>query len=171
MNILPGVRGSMVIDDTYNSSPKAALEALRTLYLIDANQRIAILGSMNELGNFSAESHRQVGEMCDPSYLDWVITIGDDAANYLAPAARLKGNNVKSFKNPILAGAFANKVLKDGGVVLAKGSQNGVFAEEAVKIILDETDEEWQLVRQSEEWLDKKKTWIESLENIGEDTD
>lgn len=171
MNILRGVRGSTIIDDTYNSSPNAAIEALRTLYLVDANQRIAILGSMNELGTFSVDAHREVGEMCDPNYLEWVITIGDDAAHYLAPAAKRKGNNVQSFPDPISAGTFANKVLKSGGVVLAKGSQNGVYAEEAIKILLAHVEDQQHLVRQSGEWLDKKNAWLSSLENIGQDTD
>ena len=171
MNILRGVRGSTLIDDTYNSSPNAAIEALRTLYLIESEQRIAILGSMNELGKFSADIHRQVGEMCDPTMLAWVITIGADAAQYLAPAARERGNQVMSFDNPISAGAFANKVLDDDGIVLAKGSQNGVYAEEALKILLADPTEAELLVRQSDEWMTKKNAWIASLENIGDDTD
>lgn len=171
MNILQGVRGSTIIDDTYNASPDAAIEALRTLYLIDSEHRIAILGSMNELGSFSAEAHQKVGEMCDPTMLDWVITIGEDSAKYLAPVARKRGNQVMSFEGPIMAGAFANKVLRDGGVVLAKGSQNGVFAEEAVKVLLAHTEDQWRLVRQDEAWLEKKNAWIASLRDIGEDTD
>lgn len=171
MNILSGVRNSTIIDDTYNSSPNAAVEALRTLYMINADQRIAILGSMNELGSFSVDAHQQVGEMCDPNFLEWVITIGDDAAHYLAPAAKRKGNNVQSFSDPISAGAFANKVLKSGCVVLAKGSQNGVYAEEAVKILLAHTEDQQYLVRQSSEWLEKKNAWLSSLESVGQDTD
>lgn len=162
MNILNGLRGSTIIDDTYNSSPDSAIAALQTLYQIIAEQRIAILGSMNEMGNLSAEAHRQVGEACDPNFLEWVITIGEDAARYLAPAARAKGNNVQSFPDPLSAGAFANKVLKSGGVVLAKGSQNGVFAEEAIKILLAHTDDQWKLVRQSGDWLDKKSQLFQS---------
>lgn len=50
MNILKGVEGSIIIDDSYNSSPLAVASALRSLYEIDAPQRIAVLGSMNELG-------------------------------------------------------------------------------------------------------------------------
>lgn len=171
MNVLKGVSNSTIIDDTYNSAPSSAIEALRTLYLVDGAQRIAILGSMNELGNFSGDMHQKVGAMCDPNYLEWVVTIGEDAASYLAPAARSRGNTVKSFPDPISAGIFVKKVLKPGGIVLAKGSQNGVFAEEAVKILLSHTDDEWKLVRQSKEWQDKKNSWISSLENIGQDTD
>ncbi|MCL2038143.1 Mur ligase family protein [Candidatus Saccharibacteria bacterium] len=172
MNLLKGVRGSTIIDDTYNSSPDAAIAALLTLYKIEADQRIAILGSMNELGNMSAEAHKQVGAMCDPNWLEWVITIGEEAARYLAPAAREQGCQVASFPGPIFAGAFANKVLRPKGIVLAKGSQDKVFAEEAVRILLrTDIDQDEQLVRQSPDWMAKKNAWIQSLRNIDADSD
>ena len=171
MNVLPGVRGSTIIDDTYNSSPNAAVAALLTLYQIDAEQRIAILGSMSELGDFSAEAHAQVGAQCDPNWLDWVITVGEDAAKYLAPAAKANGCQVKSFPGPIFAGTFANQVLQPSGVVLAKGSQNGVFTEEAVKILLAHAEDASQLVRQSESWMAQKSAWLQSLRNIDSDDD
>jgi UDP-N-acetylmuramoyl-tripeptide--D-alanyl-D-alanine ligase len=156
MNLLRGVQDSKIIDDTYNSSPLAAIAALQTLYLMPAPQRIAILGNMNELGEFSPQAHEQVGKSCESNVLDWVITIGDDAEKYLAPAAASKGCQVRSFKTPHEAGAFAHKVMQPEAVILVKGSQNGVYAEEAIKILLHSTDDEEKLVRQSDYWLKKK---------------
>lgn len=156
MNLLRGVQQSFIIDDTYNSSPIAAIAALQSLYLFPAPQRIAILGSMNELGAMSAQLHEQVGKACDPGVLDWVVTIGEQAEKYLGPAAASKGCQVRSFKSPYEAGAFVHKVMQAGSVILAKGSQNGVFAEEAVKILLHDTHDETKLVRQSAEWKAKK---------------
>jgi UDP-N-acetylmuramoyl-tripeptide--D-alanyl-D-alanine ligase len=157
MNVLRGMEGSTIIDDTYNASPLAAKSALATLYAIDAPQRIAILGSMNELGSTSAASHASVGSFCDPTKLEWVVTIGDEAATHLAPAAEKQGCQVRTFKTPYQAGGFVHSVLRDGAVVLAKGSQNGVFAEEAVKELLHSTEDVDQLVRQSEYWLKVKE--------------
>lgn len=157
MNVLRGLEGSTIIDDTYNSSPLAVKAALETLYTIDAPQRIAVLGSMNELGMTSAASHEAVGTLCDPAKLEWVVTIGDEAEKYLAPAAEKRGCQVRSFKSPYLAGGFAHSVLREGAVLLVKGSQNGVFAEEAVKGLLHSTEDEEQLVRQSEYWLGVKE--------------
>jgi len=161
MNLLRGVEGSTIIDDTYNASPLAYEAALKTLYAVEAPQRIAILGSMNELGNSSPQAHEKVGKLCEPSKLDWVITIGTDAETYLAPAALEKGCQVKSFKSPYEAGGFAHKVIKPKAVVLAKGSQNGVFAEEALKELLHSTEDEESLVRQSPAWLKKKRQQFE----------
>lgn len=157
MNVLRGLEGSTIIDDTYNASPLAVEAALKTLYAVDAPQRIAILGSMNELGTISAAAHETVGKLCDPSKLEWVVTIGEEAEKHLAPAAEKQGCQVRSFKSPYQAGGFVHGVLRDGAVVLAKGSQNGVFAEEAVKELLHSTEDEEQLVRQSEYWLKVKQ--------------
>src|SRR6266550_427588 len=157
MQLLRGLKNSVLIDDTYNSCPSAAVAALQTLYLFPNKQKIAILGSMNELGDFSKQAHEAVGEVCDPTMLDWLVTIGDEAERYLAPAAASKGCQVRSFKSPYDAGAFAHSVLHPGAAVLAKGSQNGVFAEESLKILLHETEEESQLVRQGADWLAKKQ--------------
>ncbi len=153
MNLMRGFNHSIIIDDTYNSSPLAAIAALQALYVFPGKQKIAILGSMNELGDFSPESHKTVGEACDAGQLDWVITIGDDAEKYLAPAAGKKGCQTRSFKSPYEAGAFARSVTHPNAVILAKGSQNGVFAEEALKELLHSTEEEKLLVRQGPEWM------------------
>ncbi len=156
MNILKGLKDSVIIDDTYNASPLAVEAALKTLYQQQVSQRIAILGDMNELGTVSADEHRKIGELCNPDLLSWVITIGPESEKYLAPAARAKGCQVKSFKDPMSAGAFAHSILEENAVVLAKGSQNGVFAEEAIKIILHNTEDEQKLVRQTQSWLEIK---------------
>ncbi len=161
MQVLRGVQHTIIIDDTYNSSPLAVEAAMRTLYEVEAPQRIAILGSMNELGQLSAQLHEKVGHACDPSKLDWVVTVGEEAEKYLAPAAAKNGCQVKSFKSPYEAGAFVHKHLKPGAVILAKGSQNGVFTEEAVKIILHTNDDDEKLVRQSEAWMEKKNAQFE----------
>ncbi len=160
MNFLPGARGSLIIDDTYNSSPQSATAALRTLYSLSGSQRIAALGSMNELGQMSESAHRELGELCNPSQLDWVVTVGDDANNYLAPAAEKQGCSVKKFKTSVEAGIFIRKVLKYDAVVLFKGSQNGIFIEEAIKAVLADNKLSKHLVRQSLGWMDQKQEFF-----------
>lgn len=159
MNILRGINDTIIIDDSYNSSPIAASGALQALYGLQVPQRVAMLGSMNELGSSSPEEHRKLGELCDPSLLSWVITVGDDAENYLAPAARARGCQVKCFKSAIDAGAFARSVLEPGAAVLAKGSQNGGYLEEAVKVLCLMSDDS-ELVRQSETWMQTKNAFF-----------
>lgn len=152
MNLLKGIDNTLVIDDTYNSSPAAASAALQALYALQVPQRIAVLGSMNELGASSPEEHRRLGELCEPSLLSWVITIGDDAEQYLAPAAKTRGCQVKTFKSAIDAGTFARSVTEPGAAILVKGSQGDIYAEEAVKILCL-MSEDVELVRQEPHWI------------------
>jgi len=166
MNLLKGMRGSTIIDDTYNSSPLSAIAALQTLYVFPARQRIAILGSMNELGDVSKAAHERVGNACDPALLDWVITVGAEAQKYLAPSAEKRGCRVMSFMSPYDAGGEVHKLMDSGAVILAKGSQNRVFTEEAVKMLLHSTQEEQYLVRQTPDWLAIKSRQFGKFEDI-----
>lgn len=156
MQLLRGLNDTVLLDDTYNASPKSVLAALQTLYAFPAKQKIAILGSMNDMGDMSKQVHEEVGKACDGSLVEWVVTIGDEAKKYLAPAAASRGCQVRSFTSPYQAGAFVHSVMQPGAVILAKGSQNGIFAEEALKVLLHATVEENLLVRQSPAWLEVK---------------
>ena len=157
MQILSGVSGTTLIDDTYNSSPIATKAALDVLYQTNSEQRIAILGSMNEMGEGSQEMHSEVGAYCNPGKLQMVVTIGAQAKDYLAPAAKEAGCKVVSFTSPYKAGEYVKQHLQKGAIVLAKGSQNGVFAEEALKQLLANQADQSKLVRQSKHWLEVKK--------------
>ncbi len=156
MQQLNGLKGSLIIDDTYNASPLATRAALDVLYSYKAGSRIALLGSMNELGQTSAAAHASIGKYCDPKKLTLVVTIGSEAKKYLAPAAKKAGCQVVSFLSPYEAGNYLASLVEKDMVILAKGSQNGVFAEEAVKLLLADKNDSEKLVRQSRYWLNVK---------------
>ena len=163
MNTLRGMKDTLIIDDSYNSSPLAVTSALRELYKLPAPQKIVVLGSMNELGESSAAEHEAVGKLCDPSQLAWVVTVGEQAEKYLAPAARARGCQVKSFRDSISAGGFVHGVIENGAAVLFKGSEGKIYLEEAIKVILHSTDEQEKLVRQSPQWLERKKAFFSDI--------
>jgi UDP-N-acetylmuramoyl-tripeptide--D-alanyl-D-alanine ligase len=163
MNSLRGIKESIIIDDTYNSSPLAAESSLRVLYQLLVPQRIVVFGDMNELGETSKVEHEALGHLCDPSQLAWVVTVGPQSEKYLAPAAKANGCQVKSFQNALLAGAFVRGVISDGAAVLFKGSQGGIYLEEAVKAVLHSAKDESQLVRQSPEWMIEKNKFFSTF--------
>lgn len=157
MNLLAGVRGSVIIDDSYNSNPESAKAALQVLGMFKGN-KIAVLGSMNELGDFTVEGHKQVGEMA-ASVADEIVTIGELAGEYLYPVVSEKLNKkfVQKFDNPYAAGEYLACRAGEGDIILFKGSQNGVFTEEAAKYVLDRPELASELlVRQGKMWQDKK---------------
>lgn len=165
MNVLSGRRQTTIIDDSYNSSPLAVEAALKTLFELPTTQRIAVLGSMNELGEMSDSAHRRVGKLCDPSKLDMVVTVGEEAGKHLAPAAKERGCQVKVCQTALEAGGFVNQIIKRGAIVLFKGSQGGIFLEEGIKIILASTDLEAELVRQDVNWLKRKRHFFQQFVN------
>jgi len=157
MNLLAGVNDSILIDDTYNSSPVSVRAALDYLYGVKTPQRIALLGNMNELGEVSRQAHIDIGEYCDPDKLDLIVTLGVDANQYTAVAAKAHECEVVETNSPYEAGRVINEHIKEGAYVLLKGSQNGVFAEEAVRLLLANPEHESKLVRQNVFWKIKKQ--------------
>lgn len=159
MNLLKGLNGSKLIDDSYNASSEAVLAALDTIQELPG-RKIAILGSMNELGSHSISSHQQVGERA-ARVVDLLITIGASAEEHLAPTAAragLKPEQIKVFRTPYEAGHYAKALVKKGDIILVKGSQDGVYSEEASRILLDPSvDASEVLVRQSATWKRRKK--------------
>jgi UDP-N-acetylmuramyl pentapeptide synthase len=166
MNPLAGLNGSIIIDDTYNSSPEAALAALNTLLKTPVSgRRIALLGSMDELGDQSSDYHKKVGTAA--AGVDLLITLGSLATQYLAPAAVAAGldpTRSQTASSPRLAAEYLKLILKPGDVLLVKGSQNAVFAEEAVKLLLADPFEAGKLVRQSPAWMKIKRRQFSDID-------
>ncbi|HEY9583798.1 MAG TPA: Mur ligase family protein [Candidatus Paceibacterota bacterium] len=147
MNILAGIKGSAVVDDSYNSSPDALREGLVTLANLQVSgKRIAVLGDMLELGSFSAEEHRRAGIKALQS-CDILITVG--------PRARLMSGKAVQFDSSFEAGEYVKSIIGQGDVVFVKGSQS-IRMERTVKEIMAEPHRARELlVRQEEEWLNR----------------
>ena len=161
MNILHGIRGCTLLDDTYNASPVAMENSLKTLYSLETSRKIAVLGDMNELGDSSKLEHEKIGRLCDPKQLDMLITVGKLAKKHLAPIAEKNGCKVLSFDKSPEAGEFLkSKGIKDA-TILFKGSQGGIYLEEAIKPLLNNPTDSQKLVRQSETWLKKKQQFFD----------
>jgi UDP-N-acetylmuramoyl-tripeptide--D-alanyl-D-alanine ligase len=154
MRLLEGIKGSVIIDDTYNSSPAAAHLALDTLASF-RGRRLAVLGDMRELGKHSVQAHQAIGTKA-AAVADELFCIGnesrlvaDAAKNQLSPAA------VHWFEDAVTAAPFVQRILRSGDVVLVKGSQ-GMRMERIVREIMAEPGRAGELlVRQSRGWLAK----------------
>ncbi|MEK7137197.1 MAG: Mur ligase family protein, partial [Patescibacteria group bacterium] len=86
MRLLHGVNGSLIIDDSYNSSPVALREALAALASLEVRGRkIAVLGDMLELGEYSDEEHKKSGALAASS-CDILCTVGAFAKGFAVGA-------------------------------------------------------------------------------------
>lgn len=154
MRILSGLKGSVILDDTYNSSPAAAEQALRTLKeLKHAKRRIAVLGDMLELGRFSAREHERIGEIvADCADVLFTIGIRSQRTAEAALAHGLPETVIFQYEDSARAGRELQAYLQPGDVVLVKGSQ-GMRAERVVEEVMQEPERAAELlVRQDEAW-------------------
>lgn len=158
MRLIPGIKKTLLIDDTYNSSPTAAKEAVETLAKIKSSgQKIAALGDMLELGVLTENEHKKIGLLVAENKIDILVTVGH-AAQLIAVGARDAGmpdNEIFSFAKPEEAGIFLQDRIHDGDIILVKGSQ-GIRCEKIVKELMAEPERAEELiVRQGKEWLEK----------------
>lgn len=157
MSIIPGINDSTILDSSYNSSPEPLREALKVLKEIGGDRRkIAVLGSMNELGAKSRTLHEEVGAII-PEYVDMLITVGEEAKVF-GQTALEKGMDkglVNIFDTPAEASEFIKNKVKKGDLILIKGSQNKVRLERFIReIMAHPEDAEKLLVRQEKVWKD-----------------
>ena len=129
--VVPGVRGSTLIDDTYNANPTSSIAALNLLEDLNG-RRIAVLGDMLELGSFEEMGHRKVG--CRAAdVVQMLITVGR-RARWIGEEALICGlpeDCVHMEDDNEAALARLRDVIKAGDTVLVKGSR-GMAMEQIV---------------------------------------
>jgi UDP-N-acetylmuramoyl-tripeptide--D-alanyl-D-alanine ligase len=154
MRLIPGLKSSVLIDDTYNSSPIATESALQALEEIKyAGRKIVVLGDMLELGQFSAEQHKHIGERVAKS-AHMLLTVGVRARGVAegALAGGMKESNIFQYDEVLRTGQELQSFLKSGDVVLIKASQ-GIRAERIVEEVMSNPEDAPELlVRQDNTW-------------------
>jgi UDP-N-acetylmuramyl pentapeptide synthase len=154
MHLIAGMRGSVIIDDSYNASPAATEAALEALgHIKTAGRKIVVLGDMMELGRYSIDEHRRIGSHA-AKMADILITVGIRVREsaLAALSAGMTERTILQFEDAEGAGAELSRTLAGGDIVLIKGSQ-AVRLERAVKIAMAEPARASELlVRQEQEW-------------------
>lgn len=160
MRVLDGIKYTTIIDDTYNSSPLAALAALDILndvQVIEGGRKFVVLGDMLELGSYTEEAHRKVGEKVAQLKVDFLVTVGE-RAKMIAEGTQNKGFNedkIAKFAKSQEAGLFLQEKIKTGDLVLIKGSQGVRMEKIVVEIMVDPLKAAELVCRQDTGW--KKK--------------
>lgn len=114
--------GALILDDTYNASPESTLAALNLLHEMEGH-RVAVLGDMLELGPYERAGHEMVGvraaEVCSE-----LVTVGERSKMIAGAAlkAGLDSKSISEFDEVEQAISFLQGRLKEGDVVLVKGS-------------------------------------------------
>ncbi len=154
MRILKGANKTTLIDDTYNASPVAVHAALQTLKGLKVRGKcVAVLGDMMELGEYSVDEHRKVGEAAAHSADVFIATgVRMREAATQARSADLKLVSVYDCADAQTAIQLLKEILTEGDIVLVKGSQS-MRMERVVEALMAEQERRRELlVRQDEEW-------------------
>ncbi|MBP9756994.1 MAG: UDP-N-acetylmuramoyl-tripeptide--D-alanyl-D-alanine ligase [Candidatus Pacebacteria bacterium] len=158
VRVLPGIKGTVIIDDTYNSSPTAVLAALDTLKMVKGKRKIAVLGDMLELGRYSSEAHKHVGERVAET-ADMLRTVGFRSRLVAESAldAGMKDAKIMQYEmdEAERAGKELERDLKPGDVVLVKGSQSMRMERTVLEIMAEPMRADELLVRMDSEWKER----------------
>jgi UDP-N-acetylmuramoyl-tripeptide--D-alanyl-D-alanine ligase len=157
MNLIPGIKNTSIIDDTYNASPASALAALETLGEISAPRKIAVLGDMLELGGETESGHRKIARKFLEIKGDIIFLVGKRmqfAAQELAKN-NFEKSNIFNFSDPIQAGRKLQEIIRESDLILIKGSQ-GMRMEKIVEEIMVHPQKAPELLcRQNSQWKEK----------------
>lgn len=157
MKIIKGIKNSIVIDDSYNSSPVALEEALKTLQMIEgAKRKIAVLGDMLELGEHSVSAHKEAGSVASRSC--HILAVVGPRSRGIAEGALQNGmreKDVLQFETSEEAGAYLENLIEEKDIVLVKGSQSMRMEKVVEEIMANPEEKEKLLVRQETEWKER----------------
>ena len=133
------IRGATIVNDSYNSNPRALEAMIDTLASMKAQRRILVAGEMLELGPTGEEMHRECGRHAAEKKIDVVIGVRG-MAQALAEAACGSGVQAQFVETPEQAGEWLAQNLRPGDAVLLKASR-GVKLERALEGLQDKVPE------------------------------
>ena len=110
-----------IINDCYNASPDSMLAAIDVLCDVSGKSKIAILGTMRELGTSAFEAHKQVGEYAKGKNIDLLITLGEFNEAYKQGFSDI--NKYRSFETYDEVISFLKEIIAPNDVVLVKASR------------------------------------------------
>ncbi|MDP3956396.1 MAG: cyanophycin synthetase, partial [bacterium] len=123
MTLEAGIKGTLIINDSYNAAPLSMHAALDTLKSLKAKRKIAVLGDMLEIGEYALEAHEAMGHIAG-KVVNILVTVGA-RAKFIAEAAKKSGlvrKNIISFETAEEAKLPIQAMLKSGDLVLIKAS-------------------------------------------------
>ena len=125
---------SLLIEDYYNASPESVAMALDALSKLNVSKKIAVLGDVLELGDFSEKLHKQIGLEVAKNNIDVLITVGDNAKHIATEAQNNGLKNIYICSNNQEAISFLKQEITENSATLIKASHGMNFGEIAKEI-------------------------------------
>ena len=129
--------GITIIDDTYNANFDSMKASIELLGKVKSGRKIAVLGDMLELGEYSKKMHRDLGDVLVEQKIDLLITIGNDSKEIDKRVLKLGMNadSIQHFDVESDSYEYLKNHLTKKDVVLLKGS-HGIHLDNVVNEIL-----------------------------------
>lgn len=124
--------GFSILNDCYNSSPVAVKSAIDVMKNIEGKRRIAVLGTMRELGHKSEEAHEEIGKYAKENGIEKVLCLGDFSENIKEGYG--EGCTVYENKEELIKDLL--NIICDRDIILVKASRSLKF-EEITKALLE----------------------------------
>jgi UDP-N-acetylmuramyl pentapeptide synthase len=156
LSVFQGVKDTLIIDSTYNNSLEAISSILEMVSKIsDSRRRVGIIGDIREQGDQAKDLHEKMAEEIMQN-LDMAILIGPLTSRFVYPVLKEHKFNCESFETYTKAIDFILKNINNNDLILVKGSQNTLFLERVVEMLLKNKDDVKKLCRRGIFW-DKKR--------------
>lgn len=136
MELIENSNGIKIISDCYNANYDSMKAALQSLQKLNASRKVAMLGDMLELGEFSKQLHEKVGEEVVKNKIDLLVTVGEESKHIIRKAKDLGMKEELIYENDTLEEAIQilEELLKPDDAVLIKAS-NGMKFNKIVEAI------------------------------------
>ncbi|MBI2026134.1 MAG: hypothetical protein HYT06_02010 [Candidatus Levybacteria bacterium] len=153
MTVFKGIKDTVLIDSSYNNATLTPILDLLDFVLEIGKQRkrVGIIGDMRELGTMSKALHEEVAQKILKT-LDFAILIGPLSQKYIEPILRKNKFECLSFLTFTQGKEAILENIKPKDIVLIKGSQNTLFLERAVEMLLKDKKDSQRLCRRGEFW-------------------
>lgn len=167
-SLIPGIKQSIIIDSSYNSSSDSVISLLSLLGELKSQTKrptVFLFGDMRELGSQERAEHEKVAEYAF-SVADYIYCVGPLTQQYVIPLVEKHRDEIKEirwFSTSHEAGLYMKSHLPEHCLILVKGSQNQIYLEEAIGHILKNTADKKLLCRQDQYWQEIKKRYFASF--------
>ncbi|KKT57405.1 MAG: UDP-N-acetylmuramoyl-tripeptide-D-alanyl-D-alanine ligase [Candidatus Giovannonibacteria bacterium GW2011_GWC2_44_9] len=157
LRLLPGIKNSLILDDSYNASPLATEAALDTLKELDAERKIVAFGDMLEIGKFTILAHQAAGKKI-AKIADYFVAVGPRSrfAAEEAIAQEMNKSKVINFSTSQEAASHLKSIIREGDLILVKGSQSMRMELITEELMAHPEEAQNILARQDEYWKNKK---------------
>lgn len=161
-SVFQGVKGTIIIDSTYNATPASVAAILSMFQKYKAKEKWIVLSDMVELGDEEQEEHERLSELLSKVDAERILLMGPRMGKYTYPKlsqiSKIKTQNyiLEKFLGPKEVLDYLEENLQGGETILFKGAR---FLEGVIEHLLQNKEDIDKLSRREDAWGNRRKEW------------